>query len=481
MSHELGTPLYSIIGFSRVILKGIDGPINDLQKQDLDAIHNSGQHLLDMINDILDLSRIEAGKMDLSIEELDIKETIDSVMSTVKGLIKEKPVRIINNSPENLPMVSADRTRARQILINMFSNAVKFTDEGTITLDVTVEQEPRPQIRLVVKDTGIGISQEDQDKLFARFSQVDSSPTRKAGGTGLGLNISRSLVELMGGEMGVNSELGQGSTFYFTLPIVGSVSSTPDQQIGGRLIIAIEDDEKVVDLYRKYLRPHGFRVVGITEPDHVLAQVLSMMPYAVTIDPLMAKGKGWDLLGQLTNNPVTRNIPILVCSILEEHEKAESLGARDYILKPMREEHLVNAVLRLSQEKGISRQRILVVDDDPNVMHLVEKATRRQRQMELEYAQGGQKGLEALHDHRPDAVILDLFMPDMDGFSFLETLHKDPDMKSIPVVVLTGAELTESEKRRLEKYRRHLLFKGSFKADELITSIQRAIEDNISS
>jgi CheY-like chemotaxis protein len=195
----------------------------------------------------------------------------------------------------------------------------------------------------------------------------------------------------------------------------------------------------------------------------------------------MAKGKGWDLLGQLTNNPVTRNIPILVCSILEEHEKAESLGARDYILKPMREEHLVNAVLRLSQEKGISRQRILVVDDDPNVMHLVEKATRRQRQMELEYAQGGQKGLETLHDHRPDAVILDLFMPDMDGFSFLETLHKDPDMKSIPVVLLTGAELTESEKRRLEKYRRHLLFKGSFKADELITSIQRAIEDNISS
>jgi CheY-like chemotaxis protein len=285
----------------------------------------------------------------------------------------------------------------------------------------------------------------------------------------------------MGGEMGVYSQEGEGSTFYFTLPQAGAYPLIDEQQLGGRLILSIEDDEKVIDLYKKYLKPHGFRIVPLTHAENVLSQVLQMMPYAITLDVMMSEGKGWEILETLTGNPATRQIPVIICTILEERERARILGARDYVLKPMREEDLVNAMLKLSAEPQSTRQRILVIDDDPNVMHLVEKATRRERQIDLEYVQGGQKGLEAVADTRPDAVILDLFMPDLDGFSFLDTLHKDPELKNIPVVVLTGAELTESEKRRLERYDRDLLYKGSFKAEELITSLARAITHKASS
>lgn len=479
MSHELRTPLNSIIGFSRVILKGIDGPINDLQKQDLEAIHGSGQHLLDMINDILDLSRIEAGKMDLTIEEVEIRETIDSVMSTVKGLVKEKDLKIIGNIPDDLPIVRADRTRARQVLINMFSNAVKFTEEGAVTLDVVVYDNPeggiKPHVRLSVTDTGIGITEEDIALLFDRFSQVDASPTRKAGGTGLGLNISRSLVELMHGEMGVTSVMGEGSTFYFTLPIA-SASPVVEEEIGGRIVISIEEDEKVIALYERYLKPHGFRVISITDLDQAIEQIKQATPFVITLDVMIGQGKGWKILEDLKADMATQNIPIVVCSILEERERAEKMGASDYLLKPMREDEFVQCITKLGFGDQEDKQRILVVDDDPNVMLIVEKATRRERTLELEYAEGGIKGLASLQEHRPDAVILDLFMPDLDGFSILETMHKDPDMKDIPVVVLTGAELTESERRRLEKYQRALLFKGSFKADELIDSLEEAIQ-----
>jgi signal transduction histidine kinase len=201
MSHELRTPLNSIIGFSRVILKGIDGPITDLQKQDLEAIHHSGQHLLDMINNILDLSKIEAGKMELSIEEMEISDVIDSVISTARGLIKEQPIQLIENVPDALPMVLADRTRVRQIMLNLLQNATKFTDEGTITVSAEIIEDvesDKPLIKISVTDTGIGIAEEDQENLFERFSQVDSSLTRKVGGTGLGLSITKHLVEMQG-------------------------------------------------------------------------------------------------------------------------------------------------------------------------------------------------------------------------------------------------------------------------------------------
>ncbi len=221
MSHELRTPLNSIIGFSRVILKGIDGPVTDLQRQDLTAIYNSGQHLLGLINDVLDIAKIEAGKMELAFEEVNIADLITSVMSTGQGLVKDKPIQLIRKIDTDLPSVRADAMRVRQVLLNLLSNAAKFTEEG----EIIVEAHSQPnaygisEVYVSVADTGPGISPEDQAKLFQAFSQVDDSPTRKTGGSGLGLAISQQLIQLHGGRIGVHSELGRGSTFFFTLPV----------------------------------------------------------------------------------------------------------------------------------------------------------------------------------------------------------------------------------------------------------------------
>lgn len=232
MSHELRTPLNSIIGFSRVILKGIDGEINDIQRQDLTSIYNSGQHLLGLINDVLDISKIEAGKMELQFDDVNIIELINSVMSTAVGLVKDKPIKLQHILPESLPIVSADNTRIRQVLLNFLSNAAKFTEEGSITVKAieTLSPDREPEILVTVTDTGEGIAREDRDKLFQPFSQVDDSPTRKSGGTGLGLSICRSFMEMHQGRIGLLwSEVGQGSTFFFALPIHKNNAERPGE------------------------------------------------------------------------------------------------------------------------------------------------------------------------------------------------------------------------------------------------------------
>jgi signal transduction histidine kinase len=220
MSHELRTPLNSIIGFSKVILKGIDGPVTDTQREDLNAIYNAGQHLLGLISDMLDISRIEAGKLDLSFERVNVEEIIDSVMATATGLVKDKPIELVTDVPEDLPQIMADRIRVRQVLLNLVSNAAKFSEEGQISISARlIQSDPQPEVLVAVADTGIGIAEEDMAKLFEPFSQVDPSPTRKSGGSGLGLSIARHLVDLHGGRIWAESTLGEGSTFAFTLPL----------------------------------------------------------------------------------------------------------------------------------------------------------------------------------------------------------------------------------------------------------------------
>ncbi len=230
MSHELRTPLNSIIGFSRVILKGIDGPVTETQEQDLNAIYNAGQHLLGLINDMLDVSRIEAGKMELTFSEVDIKEIIRGVLATAVGLVKDKDIEILSDIPDEIPLVWADNIRVRQILLNLFTNAAKFTSKGKIGTTIRIIDDEEPEkIRISVFDTGQGIEEADQEKLFEPFSQVDASPTRKTGGTGLGLSICRHLVELHGGEIWVDSTPGEGSVFYFTLPVKPTAATTPNK------------------------------------------------------------------------------------------------------------------------------------------------------------------------------------------------------------------------------------------------------------
>jgi signal transduction histidine kinase/CheY-like chemotaxis protein len=353
MSHELRTPLNSIIGFSRVILKGIDGPITDLQQQDLTAIYNSGQHLLNMINDILDLSKIEAGKMEISFEPVILGDLIKSVMSTAVGLVKDKPIELFQIIPEDLPKVRADPTRVRQILLNLLSNAAKFTDEGSITIKVQQQTQVNgeEEVLVYVCDTGQGIAPQDQARLFQPFTQVDASPTRRTGGSGLGLSICKALVEMQGGRIGLESEVGEGSTFFFSLLPADSNSNqrVPTQHWNTKKsVLAIDPNHKVIEYYKKQLFEHGYHVIAVTDPSQAIIQARKEQPIAITLDLIWPQDDGWQILKSLKNNPSTQHIPVIVCSMLEEKEKALSLGADRYLPKPILGEDLANVLQNLN-------------------------------------------------------------------------------------------------------------------------------------
>ena len=365
MSHELRTPLNSIIGFSRVVLKGIDGPITDRQREDLEAIHNSGQHLLGLINDILDVSKIEAGKMELNFELIELGEIVHGVMSTAVALVKDKPVDLEQSVPGDLPCIMADERRVRQVLLNLVSNAAKFTVEGAIRVGARVEGD---EVVVSVADTGPGIAQDEMEEIFEPFTQVDASTTREHGGTGLGLTISHSFVQLHGGRMWVESELGEGSTFFFTLPLEGPGAEEDDEDAAhedtdgledeapaedlGPLVLSVDDDPSVLNLYRRYLDGHGYRVYGLTDPSRAVEVARRVRPYAITLDVLMPEADGWSVMEGLKRDPSTSDIPVVICSIVGEEERGKQLGASAYLVKPIIEEDLVNTLDDLNGAAG---------------------------------------------------------------------------------------------------------------------------------
>lgn len=479
MSHELRTPLNSIIGFSRVILKGIDGPVTPLQEQDLNAIYNSGQHLLALITNILDLSKIEAGKMELAMEEVNLIDIINSVMSTAVGLTKEKPIELKKDLQPDLPMITGDRTRLRQVLLNLISNAAKFTEQGVIKVSAQTRKNAfgRDEVLVSVSDTGAGISLKDQEKLFKPFSQVDASPTRKTGGTGLGLSISRRLIEMHGGTIGVKSDEDQGSTFYFTLPLPqpaeddGLSGEIPDNS---RLILAIDDNRQVIQLYERYLSMLDFHVIPVTDPAEALAAARRYRPFAITLDVMMPVRDGWHVLEELKNDPETSEIPVIICSILQEEEKGFSLGAADYLVKPILEEDLVQAVHRL--DGGQETHSVLAVDDDADTLRLVRKVLEASGKYQVTLAQTGAEALLALRAQRPDIVILDLYLPDLNGFNLLETLRADPALRDLPVVILTGGSLDDEQRLQLAAFAQAMLQKGLFREEDLLKTLQKALQ-----
>jgi Amt family ammonium transporter len=315
--------------------------------------------LLGLINDILDMARIEAGKMELTLDEVDLHDTINGVMSTTVALVKEKPVRLTQDVAPSLPRVRADSMRVRQVLLNLLSNASKFTDEGSITLRARAVEAVGPYsgrlepfVEISVIDTGGGIQADDMPKLFEPFSQVDASATRKVGGTGLGLSICRQLVELHNGRIWAESEFGKGSTFTFILP-VGQPDvnipqpSEPEPSATDRVVLAVDDDPGLVGLYRRYLEPHGYRVIGVNRSSEALARVAELRPLVVLLDVLMPNKDGWQVLTELKRSDQTRDIPVIMCTLVTEPDRAQELGAADYLTKPILEADLLRAVRRL--------------------------------------------------------------------------------------------------------------------------------------
>ncbi len=482
MSHELRTPLNSIIGFSRVILKGIDGPLTDMQKTDLTAIYESGQHLLSLINDILDISKIEAGKMEFNFEEIDLHKTVKSVMSSANALVKDKTeVDMRSNLPDDLPEIIGDERRIRQVILNLLSNAAKFTEEGYIEISVTYDNY---QVILSVEDTGIGIPPEKIADVFERFKQVDSSSTRRYEGTGLGMSLSQMFVQAHGGDIWVESTVGEGSTFYFSLPIGGPGAEPEEEEEGAmqlveeqappsRTVLVVDDDESVVTLFRRYLEKRGYRVFGLSSSERVLEEAKRLHPYAITLDILMPKKDGWTLIQELKDDPETHDIPIIVCSIVSDADKGLSMGVADYLMKPIMEQELVNTLDRL--EAGHKDgQQVLVVDDQPSDRKLLSRVLS-EAGYEVREAPGGAEAIAQIHTHTPSAVVLDLMMPEVDGFAVLEHLKANKETRDIPVIVVTAKELSAEEHERLQHGVEFLMQKGIFDQQQLLHDIETAL------
>jgi len=489
MSHELRTPLNSIIGFSRVILKGIDGPLTDMQRTDLQAIYESGQHLLGLINDILDLSKIEAGKMELTFESVDLREIIKGVMSTAIALVKDKPIELQQSIAPRLPTVYGDARRIRQVLLNLLSNAAKFTEEGFIR--VTAEATPPLEgergwvVTISVADSGIGIPPEKMRTIFEPFTQVDASTTRRAGGTGLGLSISKHFVELHGGRMWAESTPGEGSTFWFTLPIEpispplvgegpGEGLEQPEPKPGRKLLLCVDDDEGVITLFRRYLGKQGYQVIGLTDSTLVVEKARQLQPFAITLDVLMPRKDGWQVIEELKTDPDTRRIPVIMCTILSERERGLSLGATDYLVKPIIEQDLLAALERLDREAGY--HRVLVVDDQPEDRNLLRRMIESQEGYEVVEAAGGQEAIALVRQARPHIIILDLLMPEVDGFAVLEVVKADETTRSIPIIVVTAKDLSQEERDFLNSRVEALLRKGLFEQQELLADVAAALE-----
>ncbi|HNR01053.1 MAG TPA: response regulator [Anaerolineaceae bacterium] len=478
MSHELRTPLNSVIGFSRVILKGIDGPINETQAQDITAIYNSGMHLLNMINEILDMSKIEAGKMELQVEEMSIADVITKAVETSSGLVKDKPIQLLTQMQPDLPLIKGDEVRIEQVLANLISNAAKFTEKGTITVSAELEttEHNREEIIVKVADTGIGIAYEDQPKLFQQFSQVDDSPTRRTGGTGLGLSICRSLIELHGGTIGLlNSEIGKGSTFYFTLPLTAEpqLIDTEVHPAGTNVVLAIDDDPQVITLYERFLEPYGYSVVPLTDPLQAVSTAMELKPFAITLDVMMPEKDGWQVLSELKNNEETRHIPVMICSILEEEEKGFNLGASDYLVKPFLHDELVSAIKRLNKNGDV--HDILIIDDDPQYLHLLQKMIEEEGNYLPVLAEGGLTALTLLEDFTPDVILMDLVLEDINGFELLNKFKSEPRINHVPVIILTGSELDSEQLDALGDYKDQIFDKWSITKDELLANLHEAL------
>ena len=412
--------------------------------------------------------------MELAFEDVHITDLINSVLSTASGLVKDKPVELIKEIEPDLPIIHADPIRVRQVLLNLVSNAAKFTEEGHIKVFARKEKGPHglPEILIGVEDTGTGIAPEDQDKLFKPFSQVDASPTRKTGGTGLGLSISRNLIEMHGGRIWVESEVGKGSTFYFTLPII-----QPSQYAGEeneRIVLAVDDDTDVIHLYQRYLTPMGYRVVPLTDPNMAVARARELKPIAIILDIMMPGRDGWQVLQDLKQHPETREIPIIISSIIEEKEKGFSLGAADYITKPVSEEELLRALRRIDPDGKI--EDVLIVEDDDSDRYLIARLLEELGTFAIRTASNGEEALQRIREQRPGVVILDLLLPELDGFTVLEEIRSTPEWQDVPVIIFTAANLSPAEHARLRSASQGLIHKGAQGTEALLQQIQQVLQ-----
>jgi len=478
MSHELRTPLNSIIGFSEVLMDGLVGEMSPEQRDCVNDIHFSGEHLLTLINDILDLSKIEAGRMTLAPTSVDVVMLLADVEATITPLIEKKSQTLKIELDDGLPAIIADPIRIKQVLLNLLSNANKFTlFEGQITLSCRLADPAT--VLFSVTDTGIGIKPEDQGIIFEEFRQVDGSASREMSGTGLGLAISKRLIEMHGGHIWVESEYGHGSTFSFLLPLDGPPEAKPRPfsktglLLQDKTVLVVEDDIQLSNLLAFYLHQEGYAPVQHYSGRGVLELARELRPVLITLDIMLPDQNGWDVLRALKSDQQTQDIPVLFISGLEDGELAFGLGAVGYLVKPVRREDLQPLLGKLVASKPAAQGvRVLVVDDDPQLLPLLQEMLPAESYTLLA-ALNGDEGLALAHAEHPDVILLDLMMPGISGFEVLEKLQAGEETAGIPIIILTAKDVTAKERQLLDDHIYGLVNKATLTPQSLLEALHR--------
>jgi signal transduction histidine kinase/CheY-like chemotaxis protein len=474
MSHELRTPLNAIIGYSEILMEEAEDLGHEEFIPDVQKIHVSGKHLLVLINNILDLSKVEAGKMELYLETFHIPNMIEDVVSTIQPLVDKNANTLKVNCEVDLGTVHADLTKLRQVLFNLLSNACKFTEQGTIYLDVTrVIKDGLGWFTFSVRDTGIGMTSEQMAKLFQAFSQVHDPVGSSYGGTGLGLVISKRFCQMMGGDISVNSEYGAGSTFTIRLPaesqfrVEGPVAPAEDRAEPlpeeASSVLVIDDDPNVQDLMRRLLSKEGFRVVTASAGEEGLKLAGELRPDVITLDVIMPSMDGWAVLSALKANPELADIPVIMLTIMDSKNMGYTLGASDYLTKPIDRDRL--STILQKYRRDLPQFQVLLVEDDVRQMLLKTGCS-------VIEAENGRVALERIADSQPALILLDLMMPEMDGFQFVAELRNHEQWRSIPVVVITAKDITPEDRLRLNGYVEKILQKETYTSEKLLAEVR---------
>ena len=488
MSHELRTPLNAVIMYSELLQEeaedaGTTGFIPDLEK-----INVAGKHLLGLINNILDLSKIEAGKMELYLEMFEVAGMIADVTTTIQPAVQQRTNTLTTHCAPDLGSMRADLTKVRQVLFNLLSNATKFTEQGTITLAAVREAvDGRDWLTFRISDTGIGLTPDQMGKLFENFTQADASTTRKYGGTGLGLAITRRLCQLMGGDIRVESEPGKGTTFMVRLPAEVTPRGVPPALETGRgpraddddrasesasTVLVIDDDPAVQELMHRFLRPEGFRVETAADGEEGLRLARQLRPDVIILDVLMPRKDGWAVLQALKADLQLSDIPVIMMTFVDDKNVGYALGASEYLTKPIDRTRL-NAVVKKYQP-GPPDCPVLVIEDDEVTRHMLRDLLKKQGWAVVE-AENGRVALGRVAEQRPGLIVLDLMMPEMDGFAFLAALRETEEGHAIPVIVITAKDITREDQLRLNGSVEKILQKGAYTREQLLAEVRNLV------
>jgi len=491
MSHELRTPLNAVIGITEMMIEDAEEAGDQAGLEPLGRISRAGKHLLSLINEVLDLSKIEAGRLELNYERIDIAALVRDLVGATQPLAAQNGNRLEVDCPDDIGTMHADSTRLRQIILNLLSNACKFTDKGAVSLSVARERKDGAEwLRYRVADTGIGMTPEQRAKLFQEFTQGDSSTTRKYGGTGLGLAISDRLCRMMGGSIAVESEPGKGTHFTVRLPAEGNAplaqdlgtavakrretreaSIAPASARTNRVLV-IDDDQTVRDLMRRVLSREGFDVVTASSGMEGLELARELRPSVITLDVLMHEMDGWSTLQAIRADPALADIPVVMLTVVDEKQRGFTLGASAYLTKPVDRARLAAALEPFKTNRKVTRA--LVVEDDDATREMLKRLLVGEG-WTVGTATNGREALERLSAEPPDLILLDLLMPEMDGFEFLAKLRESPAHAGTPVIIVTAADLTESDRRRLHGGVQHILQKAAYGREELLKEIRTLV------